>query len=302
VDLPPTLPVVDLPPTLPVVDAVGTAGYGRIRLWGAVSFGICSLIGGASIDQEGAAGGGGNAGGDVTAFRWLLFGAAALGVLAAAVLSGVSVVAMQRQMQQQKDKTGTDGKNEQLRRLGGVFCTSRMGVFLCVVFCSGLASGFIDTFLYVHLAELGASGTLMGMARFITCAAEVPFFRVSAVLIDRLGVFGVLAVAQLAYVVRQLWYASLDRATLWWVLPCEVLHGLTFAALWSACCYFGAAMAPPGLKASMQGVVGGVHWGLGQGTGMVLGGVLFGSFGGVSTRAHASAMNSWHCVYSNTSH
>eukprot|EP01043_Picozoa_sp_COSAG02_P090961 COSAG02_NODE_27747_length_603_cov_1.115079_1_plen_81_part_01 len=80
-DLPPTLPVVDLPPTLPVVDAVGTAGYGRIRLWGAVSFGICSLIGGASIDQEGAAGGGGNAGGDVTAFRWLLFGAAALGVL-----------------------------------------------------------------------------------------------------------------------------------------------------------------------------------------------------------------------------
>ena len=96
----------------------------------------------------------------------------------------------------------------------------------------------------------------------------------------------------------------LTPETVMWVLPCEVLHGLTFAALWSACCNNAAAIAPPGLKASMQvsylltyqapacstelltiltglqGVVGGVHWGLGVGTGATAGGVLFAQVGG----------------------
>lgn len=97
---------------------------------------------------------------------------------------------------------------------------------------------------------------------------------------ERFGVLGVLAMAQVAYVCRMLWYASLTPSTVNWVLPCEILHGLTFAALWSACCYNAAALAPEGLKASMQGVVGGVHWGLGVGTGATVGGLLFASYGG----------------------
>ena len=119
-----------------------------------------------------------------------------------------------------------------------------------------------------------------GLARFITCAAEVPFFRMAESLLDRFGVLGVLTMAQVAYVCRMLWYASLTPATVMYVLPCEVLHGLTFAALWSACCYNAAALAPEGLKASMQGVVGGVHWGLGVGTGATVGGMLFAKVGG----------------------
>ena len=99
----------------------------------------------------------------------------------------------------------------------------------------------------------------------------------------RFGVLGVLAIAQLAYITRMLWYASLTAETVWYVLPCEVLHGLTFAALWSACCNYAAAVAPPGLKASVQGVVGGVHWGLGVGTGATVGGLSFGLVGGVRT-------------------
>ena len=121
---------------------------------------------------------------------------------------------------------------------------------------------------------------LAGLARFITCAAEVPFFRMAESLLDRYGVLGVLTMAQIAYVCRMLWYASLTPATVIYVLPCEILHGLTFAALWSACCYNAAALAPDGLKASMQGVVGGVHWGLGVGTGATVGGILFAQVGG----------------------
>lgn len=119
---------------------------------------------------------------------------------------------------------------------------------------------------------------------------------------ERVGVLGVLCMAQVAYVCRMLWYASLTPATVMYVLPCEILHGLTFAALWSACCYNAAALAPEGLKASMQGIIGGVHWGLGVGTGATVGGVLLAQMGGrrmflagaaVSTIATAVSLTAW---------
>ena len=219
------------------VDAVGPR-YGKIRLWGAVGFGICSLAGGALIE----------AAGDDAPFRWMLLCSVAMGLLAAAAISLVAVDGLRRHSkqpgaasaaEQDKQQEGEGGGNQQdgggggLRELQATLLTARVLVFLLIVFLSGVASGLIDTFLYVHLDALGGAGTLMGLARFITCAAEVPFFRMAEGLMERFGVLGVLALAQFAYVCRMVWYASLAPSTVLWVLPCEVLHGLTFAALWS---------------------------------------------------------------------
>ena len=89
----------------------------------------------------------------------------------------------------------------------------------------------------MHISRLGASGGIIGLARFITCAAEVPLFRAAGWLIRKFGVFGVLALAQAAYVLRLLNYVALTPENVAWVLPSEVLHGFTFAVLWSACTY-----------------------------------------------------------------
>jgi hypothetical protein len=43
----------------------------------------------------------------------------------------------------------------------------------------GIGSGVIDVFLILRLKQLGASGIVMGVARFITCAAEVPMFQIA---------------------------------------------------------------------------------------------------------------------------
>ena len=253
------------------VDAVGTR-YGSIRLWGAIGFGITALVGGALIGTEGEGCEGPGC------FQLALLGAAAIGVVAGLLLLRISVEGLQAAQKAEGEGTKTASKWLELRPL---LCSWRVGSFVLIVFFSGVASGMIDNYLYIHLAELGGSGTLMGLARFITCAAEVPFFRMADSLLARFGVMGVLSIAQLAYVVRHVWYTQLQRDSLWLVLPCEVLHGLTFAALWTACTCHAATLAPPTLKATLQGVVGGVHWGLGVGTGAVLGGALFGSFGGV---------------------
>lgn len=58
-----------------------------------------------------------------------------------------------------------------------------------------------------RLEELGGSNKLFGLARIIMCLAEVPFFYASGALIERMGVRGVVAMAQIAYIVRFLYYS-----------------------------------------------------------------------------------------------
>jgi hypothetical protein len=78
-----------------------------------------------------------------------------------------------------------EDKNSQLC---GFLCADfSVGIFFIVVFLSGLVSGVINGFLFLRLKQLGGSGMVMGVARFITCAAEVPCFQIAGFLQKRLG-------------------------------------------------------------------------------------------------------------------
>lgn len=58
-----------------------------------------------------------------------------------------------------------------------------------------------------RLEELGGSHVLCGLARLVMCLAEVPFFYLSGSLVKRMGVRGVIALAQLAYLTRFIYYS-----------------------------------------------------------------------------------------------
>ena len=110
--------------------------YGRIRLWGAVSFGVCSLVGGLLIDDTS----------DPSAFSSILIAACGLGILAAGAACLVSLGGLAA-----KNNTGVDdgkmGAEGQLQQLKTALCKGHVVAFLLVVFLSGCASGLIDTFL-----------------------------------------------------------------------------------------------------------------------------------------------------------
>lgn len=152
-------------------------------------------------------------------------------------------------------------------------------VFAAIVLLSGFGGGAIDSFLFLRLKQLGGSGLCMGVARIITCASEIPMFQVAGTLHKRYGTWKMLALTQLAFVIRFLYYSELSVA--WWVLPCEVLHGLTFATTWSVSCTFANEVSPPGADATMQATLEGLHFGLGSGLGALIGGLVYDSFGAV---------------------
>eukprot|EP00045_Choanoeca_perplexa_P006714 m.57958 g.57958 ORF g.57958 m.57958 type:complete len:104 (-) comp13753_c0_seq13:758-1069(-) len=55
----------------------------------------------------------------------------------------------------------------------------------------------------------------------------------------------------------------------------EPLHGVTFAVMWSAATRQAHAIAPPGLGTTMQGLLGGMHFGLGSALGALIGGSIY---------------------------
>ncbi|KAG8040362.1 hypothetical protein G9C98_000933 [Cotesia typhae] len=69
----------------------------------------------------------------------------------------------------------------------------------------------------------------------------------------------------------------------WWVLPFEFMQGITHAAVWAACCSYIAHNTPPQLRSSAQGVLQGLHHGLGRGCGAVIGGMFVASYGTTAT-------------------
>ncbi|CBJ26723.1 conserved unknown protein [Ectocarpus siliculosus] len=123
--------------------------------------------------------------------------------------------------------------------------------------------------------------------------SEVPFFYVSGPLIRTIGPRNVVALSQIGYIVRLIYYSKTSSVTNpltglrhlqvlsdpWWVLPAELFHGLTFAAMWSATTDYAHGIAPAHLRTTMQASVGGLKRGLGYGLGAIVGGVSYANLG-----------------------
>ncbi|UYV77064.1 MFSD6 [Cordylochernes scorpioides] len=59
--------------------------------------------------------------------------------------------------------------------------------------------------------------------------------------------------------------------------------GITHAAVWAACCSYMTQATPANLRSSAQGVLQGLHHGLGRGCGAVIGGMFVTRFGTQAT-------------------
>ncbi|XP_064643495.1 major facilitator superfamily domain-containing protein 6-A-like isoform X2 [Lineus longissimus] len=158
-----------------------------------------------------------------------------------------------------------------------LFGTVRYVSFLYVTWFMGFGIGLIFTFLFWHLQDLGGSPTLFGIASVINHISEIVAYFFSNRLIGYIGHVKVLYLGLAGNVARFLYISWLKNP--WWVLPFEFVQGLTHAAVWAACCSYITQAIPNHLRSSAQGVLQGIHHGLGRGCGAILGGVFVYYFG-----------------------
>ncbi|MCB0083815.1 MAG: MFS transporter [Caldilineaceae bacterium] len=224
--------------------------YGRLRLWGAVGWGLMAPISGLLVERFG--------------LSWTFY--------AYAAILGGGIMAIWR-LPLDSVQMGTpfwQGLTSFVRNRAWL-------IFLLSVFIAGVGSGVINSYLFLYMQSLGASSTLMGIALTVATVSELTVFATSDRLLRWLGVRWLLVLAFGAVIVRMFAYAAISQPVL--VLPVQLLHGLTFSAMWVAGVAYADRIAPAGLGAAAQGQFAGVSMGLASATGAFIGGFLFESLG-----------------------
>ncbi len=236
-----------------VVDLLGDhqERYGRIRLWGAVGWGLSAPIVGMLVDAWG--------------LLWIFYIYIALMFVFLLVTYGLPM--------------GGSGERVQVwREVGTLMRNWQWLIFLLAVLISGTAGSIVTNYLFLHMNSLGIKGSVMGWALTIGTISEIPVFFFADTVIRHFGARRVMLFALLAYIVRMLLYAVVISPI--GTLSIQLMHGLTYPLMWSAAINYAAKTASPGLRATAQSILSST---------MGFGGVFGGLIGGLIYQASGSA-------------
>lgn len=234
--------------------------YGKVRLWGSLGWGVGGFSVGAAIS---------------TSYSTRCNGEVIINYFPCFYVYGVAMgIAFLWATQFRYNKTEanklTPNKTDctGLRNALKVLRSPQYCFILVIAFYCGSATGFIETFLFWYLHEMGGEQFLFSVVNGMNCAAEVGVFLVSDRLISYLGHVNIIYLALVCYSIRFLYFYFMMSP--WWVLPAELLQGITTAAFWASCVsYVGLH---PGASHTLQGILNGVYMGLGFAAGGFVGG------------------------------
>uniref|UniRef100_UPI00358F52A3 major facilitator superfamily domain-containing protein 6-like n=1 Tax=Myxine glutinosa TaxID=7769 RepID=UPI00358F52A3 len=171
-------------------------------------------------------------------------------------------------------------KEQDLDDLVGILCSVRYGSVLYITWFTGCCYGFLATFLYWHLGDLKGTPVLFGLCSLLLHLSEVVTFFFSQHLFRLLGCITVLCLALCAAAFEMIWISFLRNP--WLVLPVTIMQGFMMAATWTSCISILNDEVAPARRTTVQGIIQGLHLGLGRGCGAILGGLLVHTFGAVN--------------------
>uniref|UniRef100_A0A2A4JYG1 Major facilitator superfamily (MFS) profile domain-containing protein n=1 Tax=Heliothis virescens TaxID=7102 RepID=A0A2A4JYG1_HELVI len=240
--------------------------YGKQRLWGSFGWGIFSLLTGVLIDlfSDGAYK-------DYTIAFILMF---------VFMVGDVGVSCFVK-------TDSTKMSMNILADVGTLLSSLPTFIFLVWTIAVGMCTGLLWQFLFWLLEDIsglscdGASyiKTLQGLVSAIqTFGGEIPFLFVSGYVLKKVGHINMMSLVLLAFGLRFILYSFLVDP--WWVLPIELLQGITFGMFYPTMTSYATIVSPPGTETTVQGLVGAVFEGVGTSLGSFIGGQLYGTYGG----------------------
>ncbi|XP_012257088.2 major facilitator superfamily domain-containing protein 6 [Athalia rosae] len=243
--------------------------YGKQKMWGSIGFGIFGIGAGYLVDLFSR----GQTEKDYTCIFYLMLVAMLLDISVSSVL---------------KKRVIRDREPSVLWELWAVGREGRVMAFGWWCIGAGMCTGVVWNFLFWYTEEIATGDqinwlkTLQGLLTGIQCfAGEMPFNFLSGAVLRRLGHVNVMSVVLLVYAIRFMAYSL--TSNLWIFLLLEILHGPSLGLCWPTMVSYGDKVAPPGTKATIQGLVGAVFEGIGVSLGSFICGLLMDTYGGVIT-------------------
>lgn len=152
-----------------------------------------------------------------------------------------------------------------------------MPILLVTLFLAAISTGIVFNYFGIYVAALGGSAQLLGALTAIAAMSELPVLFFGAQMFKHYSSLHVLSMAMILYCVRFAIYTAVPSTA--WLIPVQVLHGLTFGALLMASVTFAFELAGPERAATAQGLINSVTYGFGAIAGALLGGALLDRIG-----------------------
>ena len=244
--------VLPLGETIALRTVSAESGYGRVRLWGSVSYLLAAAVGGAVL--EAAA---------VPSAELIL---TMILVCIALMIAGSFAM---------PDKRGGDAPPA--APILSVLGDRQFRLMVIATTAIHGAHAVFYGFSTLHWLSVGLTEWVIGMLWAGGVVAEVILFACNAPLLRRIGPVGLLGAAALAGVVR---WAVLALTTEVWVLAlAQCLHALTFGAMHLGAMVFIARTVPAGSSNTAQALFAALTNGLGLGAGLLFAGLLYAAWG-----------------------
>jgi len=251
-------------PIMPLIDAFALGGsqrlglsYGRIRLWGSVSFIAASVLSGLVVRLT-----------SPEIVVWLLAGGQ--GVLLAAAL------ALPRDRLRRRHPARTGDRIS----IGDAVALMRAPLFLLMMGASSLAQAthaIYYGFGTLHWRTLGYGEDLIGGLWALGVVAEIGLFYISARVLASLGPARLIACGAAAAVLR--WGLTALDPPLWLLVMAQIAHAATFGAVFLGTIHFIGDAVPERLRTTAQGLYAAVAAGIIMGGAMAASGPLYEALG-----------------------
>lgn len=251
---------------IPLTETIAVAGvrahgldYGRMRLWGSISFIAAAFAGGIIVGQYGE-----------SSVIWMVVASTGALLAAAWFLPG-------RRRGGGASDEGVHGALT-LKQVTEVAGSSTFLLFTCGVGLIQASHALFYAFGVLHWQAQGISSTAVGVLWSIGVLAEVVLFATAGRFIDAIGPLGFILGAGVAAVVR--WGLMAFDPPLALLFPLQVLHAFTFGATHFGAMHFIHRAVPQEQAGTAQSLVAAATGGLGMGAATLLSGVLYDSIAG----------------------
>lgn len=237
----------------------GRMDYGRVRLWGSLTFIGTAVLGGWVLERSPT----------TEVVLWMIL--AGMGLIIASVLAVPDLPAVRR-----------DGPRLPFRAL---FRDHAYVLFLGTASLTQVSHTVYYAFATLHWRDAGLSGGMIGGLWALGVVAEVVLFAFSGRVVARFGAERLLMAGAVAGVLR--WTVLAFSTDPWLLAPAQVLHAATFGCTHLGAMHFIARHVDNGLTARAQATYSSVAMGLAPGVGMLVAGRLYAAFDGLAFLATA---------------
>lgn len=249
---------------MPLTEATAMTGvrergldYGRMRLWGSLTFILASVLAGWAVAKSGPQ-------------------AALVVLLTACVLLAAASLILPRS----EREPGRTSAALNAIKLRDALALVRSPVFLVFLFATSATQGahaLYYAFGTLHWQSLGIGSEVIGLLWSIGVVFEIALFAVSRAVVAILGPTRLILIAAIASALR--WSVTALDPPLGVLFAVQSLHALTFGAAHLGAVHFISEAVPEPLSATAQGLYAAIAAGLAMGGLLLASGPLYAAFG-----------------------